>query len=74
MKRFVSIVLLILVAIPLFAANPSYDQAVAQFADMFGSAIGKDKIVAFVELDCDSESFADRFISDIEKTLINMDC
>lgn len=75
MKKAVAIVLLLAVMVcSLYAANIDYDSAVREIIQSLASFLGQNTTVAFVKMESDSEAFADRFTSDIERGLINRDC
>ena len=73
MKKLFLVLLVILICIPIFAAANEYEAAVAEIVDSFAKVLGKNTSVAFVSMDSDSDSFAQRFMSDIERGLVNRD-
>lgn len=72
-KRSVIVLLLLLIALPLFAENTTYDKTVSDFSELLLPAVSG-KVVSFISLDSDSEEFTERFIYDVETVLINNDC
>jgi len=73
-KRGIILALLIIViCIPLFAAADKYEAALTEIVSSFAKVLGSDTPVAFVSVDSDSEGFAKRFISDVERGLVNSD-
>jgi TolB-like protein len=75
MKRTFLLTLILLLTVPtVFAAQITYEESINDIADMFSEVLGRNTRVTFVSFDSDSESFSARFISDIEKALVNRDC
>lgn len=73
-KRGIVLALLIIVlCMPLFAAADKYDTAVTEIVSSFAKVLGSDTPVAFISVDSDSEGFARRFMSDVERELVNSD-
>ncbi len=75
MKRIlITLALILLLGSSVFASSGTYDDCVSQIVELFSSALGNNISVAFVGVDCDSDSFNERLISDVEEGLINNDC
>lgn len=75
MKKTIAVVLvLVMVFCSLFAANTDYDTALSDLLNSLASFLGPNTTVAFVQMESDSDAFAERFISDVERGLINRDC
>ena len=72
-KRFLLILLIVAVSLPLFAASVSYDSALNEIVDTFAKVLGNNTPVAFVSMEADSEGFSQRFVSDVERNLVNKD-
>ena len=72
-KRIVIILMLLAVCLPLFATADSYDAAVREIVETFTKVLGSKTAVAFVSMESDSEGFSQRFVSDIERNLVNND-
>lgn len=73
LKRIVIILMLLAVCLPLFAAADNYDAAVREIVETFTKVLGSKTTVAFVSMDADSDGFSQRFVSDIERNLVNRD-
>gem|GEM_PF-3258860 len=74
MKRTIVFLAVLLVLCPLvFAAVNDYEAAVAEIVETFANVLGKDTTVAFVSMESDSEAFSSRFMSDVERGLVNRD-
>lgn len=73
MKKLFLVLLIILICLPVFAAANEYEAAVAEIVDSFAKVLGKNTSVAFVSMDSDSDNFAQRFMSDVERGLVNRD-
>lgn len=72
-RRIVLALLIIVLCMPLFAAADKYDTAVTEIVSSFAKVLGSDTPVAFISVDSDSEGFARRFMSDVERELVNSD-
>ena len=72
-KGIVLALLIIVLCMPLFAATDKYDAAVNEIVSTFANVLGSDTPVAFISVDSDSEGFARRFMSDVERGLVNSD-
>ena len=72
-KKLVVIFVVLAVCLPVFAATDSYDSAISDIVETFAKVLDKNTTVAFVSMESDSEGFSQRFVSDIERNLINMD-
>jgi len=72
-KKYLLILLVLVVSLPLFAASVSYDSALNEIVDTFAGVLGNNTPVAFVSMEADSEGFSKRFVSDVERNLVNRD-
>lgn len=76
MKRIIIAFLLlsVVVGFPLFAATTTYEAMILDVTNSIASVIKDKSKVSFVSVDCESEDFAKRLITDVEQRLINSDC
>ncbi|MBQ0071653.1 MAG: hypothetical protein KBS81_07335 [Spirochaetales bacterium] len=75
MKKLIVILsLVLLAAFTLSAATVSYDSFLDDAVASLSRAIGKDKKVAVMDFNADSETFKARLVADLEKNLVNNDC
>lgn len=72
-KKIMLILLILIVSLPLFAATVGYDSALNEIVDTFAKVLGNNTPVAFVSMEADSEGFSQRFVSDVERNLVNKD-
>lgn len=72
-KSIVVVVLFALFLAPAFGAKISYDHVVKDVSTQLSSAVKADVKVAFVDFESESIQFSNRFIADVERTLINSD-
>ena len=72
-KKIMLILLILTVSLPLFAATVGYDSALNEIVDIFAKVLGNNTPVAFVSMEADSEGFSQRFVSDVERNLVNKD-
>ena len=56
-----------------FAAVNDYESAVSEIVETFSKVLGQKTTVAFVSMESDSEGFSSRFMSDVERGLVNRD-
>ncbi len=72
-RRFILVLLIVLICVPVFAAVNEYNAAVAEIVETFAKVLGTKTTVAFVSMESDSEGFSTRFMSDVERGLVNLD-
>ena len=74
LKKAAVLFAMIMACFAVFAATTSYDSAVREIVDTFVKVLGTNTAVSFVSVETDSEGFRERFVSDVERNLINNDC
>ncbi|MCF0237725.1 MAG: hypothetical protein HUK24_03915 [Sphaerochaetaceae bacterium] len=74
MKKTVALLLVLITSLTFLFATDTYASCISDLTDLLQSALGKSTTVAFLSLESDSEAFSSRFISDVERNLINRDC
>ena len=71
-KSMLIILLTVSVLMPAFAGI-NYGQCVTEAANLVAGGLKTTSKVAFVSMDSDSDSFSRKFISDVERALVNQD-